>query len=106
MKMRAFELLNRGKTSNVQHRTPNAEVREDSHCHSVFGVGCSALDVPLGSWGGRERGADLVSWSRCASKFWRFLLSMNRLPVASSRQSAAGCCSHELRRSAETPRCQ
>src|SRR5256886_49542 len=30
-------------------------------------------------------------------------LSINRLPVAASRQSAAGCCSHELRRSAETP---
>src|SRR5207249_2442011 len=28
---------------------------------------------------------------------------MNRFPVAASRQSAAGCCSHELRRSAETP---
>src|SRR6266513_2563211 len=28
---------------------------------------------------------------------------MNRTPVAASRQSAAGCCSHELRRSAETP---
>src|SRR2546430_3174418 len=28
MKMLALEPLNRGKTSNVQHRTPNAEVRE------------------------------------------------------------------------------
>src|SRR2546427_569697 len=28
---------------------------------------------------------------------------MDRLSVAASRQSAAGCCSHELRRSAETP---
>ena len=28
---------------------------------------------------------------------------MNRLPVAASRQSAADCCSHELRRSTETP---
>src|SRR5438874_6252200 len=42
--------LSRGKTSNVQHRTPNAEVSENSSCHSMFGVGCSMLDVPLGSW--------------------------------------------------------
>jgi len=28
---------------------------------------------------------------------------LNPIPVAASRQSAAGCCSHELRRSAETP---
>src|SRR2546423_10040911 len=50
MKIRALKPLNRGKTSNVQHRTPNAEVSEDSRCHSMFGVGCSMLDVPPGSW--------------------------------------------------------
>src|SRR3989442_5856677 len=44
--------LNRGKTSNIQHRTSNAEVSEVSRCHSMFGVGCSMLDVPLGSWAG------------------------------------------------------
>jgi len=43
MKIRAFKPLNRGKTSNVQHRTPNAEMSEDSRCHSMFGVGCSML---------------------------------------------------------------
>src|SRR5437016_13926082 len=36
---------NRGKTSNVQHRTSNAEVSEDSRCHSMFGVRCSVFDV-------------------------------------------------------------
>jgi len=45
MKIRALKPLNRGKTSNVQHRTPNAEVSEDSRRHSMFGVGCSMLDV-------------------------------------------------------------
>src|SRR2546428_9206740 len=50
MKIRALKPLDRGKTSNIQHRTPNAEVSEDSRCHSMFGVGCSMLDVPLGSW--------------------------------------------------------
>src|SRR2546422_7043613 len=34
------------ETSNVQHRTSNAEVSKDSRCHSMFGVGCSMLDVP------------------------------------------------------------
>src|SRR5205814_6949060 len=33
---------NRGRTSKVQHRTPNAEVKEDSRCHSMFDVGCSS----------------------------------------------------------------
>src|SRR6267378_3944461 len=51
MKIRALKPLNRGKTSNVQHRTPKAEVSEEFRCHSMFGVGCSMLDVPLGSWG-------------------------------------------------------
>jgi len=42
------------------------------------------------------------SWFRCAiRKPWT--LSLNRLPVAASRQSAADCYSHELRRSAESP---
>src|SRR2546430_17544848 len=41
---------NRGKTSNVQHRTSNAEVSEDSRCHSMFSVGCSMLDVLPASW--------------------------------------------------------
>src|SRR5205807_674363 len=50
MKMCALTLPNRGKTSNVQHRTPNIEVSEDARCHSMFGVGCSMLDVPPGSW--------------------------------------------------------
>src|SRR5207248_8868688 len=49
--------------------------------------------------GGRVRGG---SWSQCMRKNERGL-SMNRTPVAAARQSAAGCCSHELRRSAETP---
>src|SRR5437763_203462 len=39
------ESPNRGKTSNVQPRTSNAAVSEDSPCHSMFGVGCSMLDV-------------------------------------------------------------
>src|SRR2546430_11459165 len=64
----------------------------------MFGVGCSS-----GFMGRQGEGCRSGSWSRFASKFWRFLLSMNRTPVAASRQSAAGCCSHELRRSAETP---
>src|SRR5437588_11846422 len=50
MKIRALKPLNRGKTSNLQHRTPNAEVSEDSRCHSMFGVGCSMLDVRRASW--------------------------------------------------------
>ena len=33
--------MGEGKTLNVQHRIPNAEAREDSRCHSMFGVGCS-----------------------------------------------------------------
>src|SRR2546430_487080 len=37
---------NRGRTSNVEHPTSNAEVSEDSRCPSMFGVGCSMLDVP------------------------------------------------------------
>src|SRR2546430_12925484 len=47
--------LNRGKTSNIQHRTQNADVSEDSRCHSMFGVGCSMFDVPLGSCGASFR---------------------------------------------------
>src|SRR5438046_3428468 len=37
--------LNRGKTSNIQHRTSNAEVIEDSRCDVrrwMFNVGCSS----------------------------------------------------------------
>ncbi len=30
------------ETSNVQHRTPNAEASEDSRCHSMFEVECSS----------------------------------------------------------------
>ena len=41
MNILALKPLSRGKTSNVQHRTSNAEVSEDSRCHSMFGVGCS-----------------------------------------------------------------
>ena len=40
------------ETSNVQHRTTNVEVNEDSRCHSMFGAGCSMSDVPPSSWGG------------------------------------------------------
>src|SRR5207302_7324799 len=47
MNIRASKPLSRGKTSNVKHRTSNAAVSEDSRCHSMFGVGCSMLDVPL-----------------------------------------------------------
>ncbi|PYJ83823.1 MAG: hypothetical protein DME22_14650 [Verrucomicrobia bacterium] len=50
MKIRALNPLNRGKTSNIQHRKTNAEVSEDSRCHSMFGVGRSMLDVRPGSW--------------------------------------------------------
>ena len=46
-----------GKTSNVQHRTSNAEVSEDSRCHSMFGVGCSMLDVPLVQGEGQGEGS-------------------------------------------------
>ena len=46
----ALEPLSRWKTPNVQHRTSNAEVSEDSSCHSMFSVGCSMLDVPLSAW--------------------------------------------------------
>src|SRR2546422_393532 len=49
-KFRALNHLNRGKTSKVQHRTSNAEMSEDPRCHSMFGVGCSMLDVPPGSF--------------------------------------------------------
>src|SRR5437667_9167667 len=59
--------------------------------------------VGLAKAEGRLRGIPTGSWPRFTSKFWRFPISMNRLPVAASRQRAAGCCSHELRRSAETP---
>src|SRR5437879_9409897 len=45
MKIRALKPQNRWKTSNVQHRTSNAEVSEDSRCHSMF-------DVLLASWRG------------------------------------------------------
>ena len=56
-----FKPLNRGKTSNVQHRTPNIEVNEDARCHSMFGVGCSMLDVPMDPWGeGRGEGERLI----------------------------------------------
>ena len=51
---------------------------------------------------GQGEGCQAGSWSQYMRKNERGL-SMNRLPVAASRQSAAGCCSHELRRSAETP---
>src|SRR2546425_10286738 len=56
-------------------------------------------------WSRRERGHPRL---RNRRKLWNRLpeLPMNRTPVAASRQSAAGCCSRELRRSAETPRRQ
>jgi len=47
-KIRALKSPNRGKTSNVQHQTSNAEVNEDSRCHSMFDARCSMLDVPVG----------------------------------------------------------
>src|SRR5438270_12063498 len=59
MNIRASKPLSRGKTSN-------AEVSEDSRCHSMFGVGCSMLDVPLGegqgegSWEILQTGLDRV----------------------------------------------
>src|SRR5205814_6963171 len=34
--------MNRRKTSNVQHRTSNAEGSENSRSHSMFEVGCSS----------------------------------------------------------------
>jgi len=43
MKIRAFKPAEPGKTSNVQHRTPIAEVSEESRGHSMFGVGCSMM---------------------------------------------------------------
>src|SRR5438128_11589672 len=49
-KISRIEPLNQGKTSNIEHRTPNAEVSEGSRCHSMFGVGRSMLDVRPGSW--------------------------------------------------------
>src|SRR2546430_12187286 len=71
MKIRALKPLNRGKTSNIQHRTPNAEVSEDSRCHSMFGVGCSMLDV------------------RCFPRFRglnsRIFISRNPLPARDER---------------------
>src|SRR5437660_9377338 len=48
--IRTLKAPNRWKTLNIQHRTPNIEVSEDSRCRSMFGVGCSMLDVPPGSW--------------------------------------------------------
>src|SRR5437870_5923208 len=54
---------------------------------------------PIGEEG---RGEGVVHGSQCVRKSER-RVSMNRLLVAASGQSAAGCCSHELRRSAETP---
>src|SRR2546429_1078966 len=64
-----FKPLNRGKTSNVQHRTPNIEVNEDARCHSMFGVGCSMLDVPMDPWGeGRGEGEQLIPlYSICSA---------------------------------------
>src|SRR5437660_4064663 len=69
MKIRALKPQNRWKTSNVQHRTSNAEVSEDSRCHSMFGLGCSMLDVPLGSWVGRT------------SRIWTRIGAMNPPPT-------------------------
>src|SRR2546428_498333 len=43
MKIRALRPLNSWKTPNLQHRTPNAEVSEDSRGHSM-------LEVLPGSW--------------------------------------------------------
>jgi len=48
--IRMLKAPNRWKTLNIQPRTPNVEVSEDSRCYSMFGVGCSMLDVPPGSW--------------------------------------------------------
>src|SRR6266480_260284 len=50
MKIRVWKPLNSWKTPNLQHRTPNAEVSKDSRGHSMFGVGCSMLEVLPGSW--------------------------------------------------------
>ena len=44
-----------GKTSNIEHRTLNAEASPDACCRSVFGVQCLMFDVPWGSWGGGKR---------------------------------------------------
>src|SRR5438132_7866898 len=76
-------------TSNIQRRTSNGGANPRSLQRSVFDVGRSMFS--LGS------GVSTREFS------FRRNLSMNRLPVAASRQSAASCCSHELRRSAETP---
>src|SRR5256885_15126625 len=55
----ALEPLSRWKTPNVQHRTSNAEVSEDSSCHSMFSVGCSSECVEREGAGG-SRGFDLT----------------------------------------------
>src|SRR5437899_11371054 len=59
--------LSREKTSNVQHRTPNAEVSEDSRCHSMFGVGCSMF-VRVHGEGGRRSGEGVVHGPNACAK--------------------------------------
>src|SRR5205809_4851958 len=60
------------------------------------------IPLPLGGGeGARRAGEGVVHGPNACEK--RKGLPMNLLPVAASRQSAADCCSHELRRSAETP---
>src|SRR2546423_328145 len=49
MKIRPLKPPNRERTSNVEHQTSKAEVSEVWRGHSMFGVGCSTFDVPLGS---------------------------------------------------------
>ena len=48
-----------------QHRTPNAEMSKDSRCHSMFGVGCSMLDVPRVHGEGRGEGENDTDRSLC-----------------------------------------
>ena len=102
--------VNQGRAARVQWSATRRPPVEFKFCGIVRTPGdCSNLSMNRPSPGLRPpsprlagRGVPIGSWLRFTSEFWRCSLSMNRLPVAASRQSA-DYSSHELRRSAETP---
>src|SRR5256885_1292086 len=75
MKIRVLRPQNRWKTWNVQHRTSNAEVSEDSRCRSMFGVGCPMLDVLLASWGASFRFCARIGTMNGEARLRRALIS-------------------------------
>src|SRR5437016_3977176 len=106
---------NQGRAARVQRSATRRPPAEFKYCEIVRTRGdCSNLSMNRPSPGlrppsprlagrGQVEGCRSGSWLRFTSVFWRCPLPMNRLFVAASRQSAAGCGSHQLRRSAETP---